>query len=242
MAIGFTAELSHYPSGGRYATQAGIDAAAAPLPPSWALPARQVRLPISQEVHQASGYGLGPLPPIPPPGPPGPHCSLCYRNEAGECGRDCVWNPPGELPYVSRRLETVWGCPPGACCPPGQDACYDPYRPAKFCCPPGTSCCDPDNHLCCPAGYYCCISECCPADQACTEQGCSPPQDLLCGGQDCTVVLPPGSNPACCNNECTDTNRDVNNCGGCGHVCTAPDGGGPTCTGGCATLSATNLG
>jgi hypothetical protein len=233
MAIGFTAELSHYPSGGRYATQAGI-AAAAGLPPSAALRARQVRLPISQEVQEVT------VPTVTPDfsfhlGPPGIHCSQCGVGDTGGCFKHCVWCPSGVLPDGCSQFELP--CPPSGCCPPGQDACYDPYRPAKFCCPPGTSCCDPDNHLCCPSGSYCCFTasgagECCSGDQVCTNQGCSSPQDLLCGGQDCTVVLPPGSNPACCNNTCTDTNTDINNCGGCGHVCTAPDGGGPTCTGG----------
>ena len=45
MAIGFTAELSRYPSGGRYATRAGIDAAVAPLSPSQAVAAPAPVLP-----------------------------------------------------------------------------------------------------------------------------------------------------------------------------------------------------
>jgi hypothetical protein len=155
MAIGFTAELSHYTSTGTYATQAGIDAT--------------VGLPVRQDV---------PVPTVTPAfslplGPPGPHCGQCGRDETGDCVKYCVWCPSGVLPDGCVQITSR--CPDGACCPSGQDACSDPYNPSRFCCPLGTSCCFPDNHLCC-AGPCCFtpsgIGFCCPEGTDCFDGCC----------------------------------------------------------------------
>jgi hypothetical protein len=341
MAIGFTAELSHYPSPGRYATRAGIDAAAAPLAPSPTSPAdggsalagkncvstprEEVSCPTPHETvcthptgcppgferrlaeggfidalykgnerHYASSAVAQPQlalprqlptaprrqlptadqpyhPPVPtlPKHPGGTSCGPCY-SDGGSCVTDCVRCPPGVVIDGRGCEEFTRGCRDGDCCPSGQEPCF--VTPLGLsCCPSGTSCCDPLNHVCCsppeyccfgtccapgegccigpdgfgtccPVGEKCCLSPdgqtgwCCAGDQACTAQGCCPQSDVPCGDQCCAVVLPAGSNAACCNGNCSDTNTDPDNCGGCagagGQVCTAPAGGTPTCSAG----------
>src|SRR5271154_3407188 len=100
MAIGFTAELSHYTSTGTYAAQAGMHATVAPLS---LLPT---------EHTAAAHFGL--------PAVKGMYCSPCYQNETGDCVSNCVYCPPGKLPDGCSLWTRV--CASGACpCPPGRE-------------------------------------------------------------------------------------------------------------------------
>jgi hypothetical protein len=250
MAIGFTAELSHYPSGGRYATRSDIDAAIPPLSASSASAS------IAGLAFAGKNYVLAPAPPQPAsppqpltldqPYPPfqspwaaypgGTHCGQCYVDEGGRCVTNCVDCPPGQLPNGGCDYYTK-DCPEGQfCCPPGQDACYTAPH-ARYCCPPGSSCCDARNGTCCASGESCGsdgtgFGFCCSADETHTSQGCCAESDVPCGDQCCFRVLPPGSIAYCCDGKCSDTNTDPNNCGSCDHACTAPDGGQAICVGG----------
>jgi hypothetical protein len=162
--------------------------------------------------------------------------------------QDCVRCPAGT--HADGCTDFTRPCRlPSGCCPPDQDPCFV-FN--KFCCPPGSSCCNSDTNLCCSEpNPVCCISTCCaasenccssatgeggfccPGDQACTLQGCCPQEELPCGGQCCARVLSPGSDIACCNGKCTDTNTDPNNCGGCagagGKACIPPPGAAAIC-------------
>jgi hypothetical protein len=259
-AIGFTAELSHYPSRGRYATLVGIDAAASTLsvPPVPTVVAgltfADIDMLYDQHDHYYTPQALPqpqlaaprPLPTLDHPSQPphsawdaftgGTYCGRCYVDEAGVCVTDCTECPPGQKPNGECEYFTK-ECPDSQhCCPSGQEPCYAPSG-LRYCCPPDTSCCDGRINLCCASGESCGtgpngVGTCCPGGQAPTAQGCCPEWDVPCGDQCCTRALPPGSNAACCNGRCTDTNTDPNNCGGCGTVCPAPAQGGATCVGG----------
>jgi hypothetical protein len=163
--------------------------------------------------------------------------AVCHLDDTGACVRDCTSCPPGRLPDGCVDFTEV--CPPSACCPPGQDACYAAHK-AQFCCPPGLTCCHPETNLCCReqccfdhccgANENCCTLPgapvgCCPADQVCTFQGCCNP------AQACGTLCCPGMQ-ICCGGVCKDKNTDPINCGGCGIVCPAPPNSSPVCANG----------
>jgi hypothetical protein len=163
--------------------------------------------------------------------------AVCHLDDTGACVRDCTSCPPGRLPDGCVDFTEV--CPPSACCPPGQDACYAAHK-AQFCCPPELTCCHPETNLCCReqccfdhccgANENCCTLPgapvgCCPADQVCTFQGCCNPAQA-CGTLCCPRMQ------ICCGGVCKDKNTDPINCGGCGIVCPAPPNSSPVCANG----------
>ncbi len=100
--------------------------------------------------------------------------------------------------------------------------------------------CDPFTGFCaCPSGtVVCSISgQCVPAcnppfvfnPDTCK---CECPTGLVCGGVNCCA---PGT--TCCSSTCTNLNTDVQNCGACGHTCTAPNATSACVNGTCRVLA-----
>jgi hypothetical protein len=228
---GFAAEYSLYKSRVYYYTVAALAQGAGAI-------AQQFSLPVSV------GMPLREMPLV----PGGSTCDpLCHLDDAGACVRDCIYCTPHQP--IDQCQEFTEPCPPSACCPAGQDACYAAHKP-QFCCPPDKpSCCNSEANLCFGPGQQCCgdhlcaASEncctipgapvgCCPADQACTLQGCCSQQNVPCGDQCCALALP-GADPACCNGTCVDKKTDPYNCGGCGKTyLSLPPHAAPICVNG----------
>src|SRR5262245_13959493 len=108
----FTAESSLYRASGHYY---GATALA------------HTQAAILQEFSWPGSLGIGPTPAFVSCDP------FCHLDETGACVRDCT-RCPGGVPDGC--VEFTKPCPPSACCPPGQDACYVGGKSA-FCCPPG---------------------------------------------------------------------------------------------------------
>jgi hypothetical protein len=157
MAIGFTAELSHYPSGGRYATRAGIPAPAAHASPAAvaaAAPAITEEylcplqgppfIPHTWNCETISGEECcqGPTGAkicCPVPCPPGQtNCRgvgcLDLQNDPNNCGRCEMKCPPGQRCFYGKCLTPG----PGGC-PPDYTRCGG-TEAQPVCCVPGSTC------------------------------------------------------------------------------------------------------
>jgi hypothetical protein len=164
MVIAFTAELSHYPSGGRYATltqapyatltQAAVPRRLPTAPPSY----------FNAPSLRGGGWHT--------------FCDPCSRDTAGACVADCQDCPAGELPDGPNCVEYSKACNDNECDSSKPEPCSLPSR-APFYCPTGTSCCNPDLNLCCTAtNPQCCGSTCCAATDTCCSGVCRPPTTL----------------------------------------------------------------
>ncbi|MBL8604803.1 MAG: hypothetical protein JNK72_22945 [Myxococcales bacterium] len=106
----------------------------------------------------------------------------------------------------------------------------------------------------CPAGQSNCGGVCRPTGAACTSAGtggCAQTGTIVCSGTTTTCSAVPRTSGTCtapaggtcgaggvcacptgqtnCSNTCRALTTDVNNCGACGRICTAPTGGSVTC-------------
>jgi hypothetical protein len=149
MAIGFTAELSHYTSAGIYATQARIPAAAA-----HDSPATVATSAITEEyVCPLKG---------PPYIPVTWHCEINYKT-----AEECCYGPTGA---------TI--CCPIPCPTRCDGLCVDSSTDSNNCggcgnqCSSGEVCC---NGVCCAAAQCCDGGVCCPAGTGCVYGGCCVP-------------------------------------------------------------------
>lgn len=158
--------------------------------------------------------------------PPAPICKVAACN-GGECdtanqenGATCSLSGggQGEGEGVCANGECVQCITPGAC--PAPPICQVATCTGNQCGAananngPAPGCPDPGccNGACCTSGQVCAGSRCCPRQT---------PDD--CGGT------------------CTDTNTDLNNCGGCGRVCSFPHAS-ATCVAGACELGACDQG
>lgn len=154
--------------------------------------------------------------------PPAPICKVATCND-GECGTAnqengaaCSLSGGGE--GVCSNAECVQCISPGTC--PAPSICKVATCIGNQCGStnanngPVPGCPDPGccNGACCPSGQVCAGSRCCPQQT---------PDD--CGGT------------------CTNTNTDLNNCGGCGRVCSFPHAS-ANCVAGECQLGACNQG
>jgi hypothetical protein len=228
MAIGFTAELSHYTSVGRYAIQAIIPGPAAH--DSAALPAAA---PAIAEEHFIER--LIEPPGCPLKGPPFiPHTWRCWTDLV--TAEECCQGPTG-----------MKICCPVPCPTRCGGLCVDTSTDSNNCgrcgnqCSSGEVCCNGScvtaisGGYCWSTGYGCQFGmlECTPG--VCQDVQGDP---LNCGS--CGNRCPSGT-PTCCIGVCADVSTDANNCGACGTMC--PTGGicvNATCT--CPAPSSTVCG
>jgi hypothetical protein len=143
----------------------------------------------------------------PPPPPP------CTVNE------DCTGNANGSVCDVSTG-ECVPCTPTTDVCPTGQyctsaNECTIGCAEQSDC--PSPLVCDVANNTC----TGCVTDQDCPAGSVCDGAGTCVPG--------CNDQQPCPSGLDCCSDQCVDLSSDVNNCLGCGTVCTDPVGGTATC-------------
>jgi Stigma-specific protein, Stig1 len=208
MAIGFTAELSHYPSAGRYATRATI-----PAPAAYDSPALAASAPTITEEYFLER--LIEPPGCPLKGPPFiPHTWRCWEDLV--TAEECCQGPTG-----------MKICCPIPCPTRCGGICVDTSTDSNNCgrcgnqCPNGEVCCNGScvtaisGGYCWSTGYGCQfgMAECTPG--VCQDVQSDPLNCGACGVQ-CDAET-----QVCCAGECADLSTDANNCGACGTACPA---------------------
>jgi hypothetical protein len=145
----------------------------------------------------------------------GRQCGPCYRDNTGDCVRDCLFCTPGRP--VPDCFDQTLPCPLGLIhtCPP-LPVCHSPefYNCGNTCCPSRNACCGGN---CCSAGEVCDANfHCCLVGQMCGGN-CT---DLTGDPQNCgrcgNVC---GGGQVCCNGTCTNLSNDSKNCGACENAC-----------------------
>lgn len=105
----------------------------------------------------------------------------------------------------------------------------------------GTRCCPTcEQDAQCGAGAVCCNGNCKIGD-CCTNADCDDPNEPVCISNTCSPCTTDGQcggDLTCCEPICTDTDTDEDNCGFCGHECSA----GEDCTDGDCCLPFTTFG